>query len=194
MLGIDVNTIINWLPQDNTAAMFILPCLFGLKSLTMVFPLSVLFFASGMLFTPVKAVCVSTAGQLVSLTVPYVLGRKCGSGGMERFRRKYPKIDKLTDIQGHNAGLLCFLMRIIGLIPGDVLSFCFGSLKIPYRIYAPLSLLGCMPIAVCYTLMGDEINDPTSGAFIGLVVFRAVLCVVSVILGIRMEKKENEKR
>lgn len=189
MFGIDVNTILSWLPQDNTAAMFILPCLFALKSLTMVFPLSVLFFASGMLFSPLKAVCVSTVGQLAALTVPYFLGRKCGSGGMDKFRKKYPRLDRLADTQGRNIGLLCFLMRIIGLIPGDVLSFCFGSLKVPYRIYAPLSLLGCMPIAVCYTLMGDEINDPTSGAFTGLVVLRVLLCIVSIILGMRMEKK-----
>ncbi len=193
MFGIDVNTIIGLLPQDNNAAMFILLIMFGIKSLTMVFPLSWLFFASGILFSPGKAICVSLTGQLIALTIPYILGRKCGSDGMERFRKKYPKLDRLMEYQDHNTVFLCFIMRIIALIPGDVLSLYFGTCKVPYHIYAPVSLAGCIPIAVCYTLLGDEVSNPKSAAFIGLIACRLILCVISICISIYMEKKQKSE-
>ena len=194
MVGVDVNTIIGLLPQDNSAAMFILLIMFGIKSLTMVFPLSWLFFASGILFSPVKAICVSLSGQLIALTIPYIIGRKCGSERMERYRKKYPKLNRLMEYQEQNTVFLCFIMRIIALIPGDVLSLYFGSCKLPYYIYAPLSLAGCIPIAVCYTLLGDEVSNPKSAAFIGLIACRLILCVISICISIFMEKKQQSEK
>ena len=194
MVGVDVNTIIGLLPQDNSAAMFILLIMFEIKSLTMVFPLSWLFFASGILFSPVKAICVSLSGQLIALTIPYIIGRKCGSERMERYRKKYPKLNRLMEYQEQNTVFLCFIMRIIALIPGDVLSLYFGSCMVPYYIYAPLSLAGCIPIAVCYTLLGDEVSNPKSAAFIGLIACRLILCVISICISIFMEKKQKSEK
>ena len=53
---LSVNTILRYTPENAILAAGIVLLLFALKSLTVVFPLSILYLASGILFQPVIAV------------------------------------------------------------------------------------------------------------------------------------------
>lgn len=48
------------------------------KSLTVVLPLSVLYFTCGMIFSPFCALIVSTTGLAVTITIPYLIGKYTG--------------------------------------------------------------------------------------------------------------------
>lgn len=53
---LSVDTILRYTPQNKICAVGILLGFFALKSLTVVFPLSILYIASGILFQPIIAV------------------------------------------------------------------------------------------------------------------------------------------
>lgn len=57
---LSVDTIVKYTPKNVVLAVIMLLLLFGLKSLTIVLPLSILYLASGILFSPVAAVFIST--------------------------------------------------------------------------------------------------------------------------------------
>ena len=59
---LSVDTIVKYTPKNVVLAVIMLLLLFGLKSLTIVLPLSILYLASGILFSPVAAVFISTVG------------------------------------------------------------------------------------------------------------------------------------
>ena len=62
---LSVDTIVKYTPKNVALAVIMLILLFGLKSLTIVLPLSILYLASGILFSPVAAVFIV---QLVCLS------------------------------------------------------------------------------------------------------------------------------
>ena len=75
---LSAETVLKYTPQKPVLAAVILILFFALKSLTIIWPLSILYLASGILFSPVLAVLVSTAGLAVAITVPYWLRRYVG--------------------------------------------------------------------------------------------------------------------
>lgn len=106
--------------------------LFAIKSLTIVIPLLSLYVASGILFPPVWAVCVSFLGLAITTTLPYLLGRWSGAEELDYIKAKYPKIDKLVDIQKRNEFFASFIVRLIGWFPCDITSFYFGASRTSY--------------------------------------------------------------
>ena len=67
---LSVHTILRYTPANEMVAAGIILLLFALKSLTIVIPLSILYLASGILFHPVIAVLISTAGLAITSTIP----------------------------------------------------------------------------------------------------------------------------
>lgn len=155
--------------------------LFAVKSLTIIIPLPSLYIASGVLFKPIKALLISYIGLAITLTIPFILGRWSGAEEMTYIKNKYPKIEKLIEIQERNEFLASFIIRLIGWFPCDILSFYFGACKTNYIKYITSSLLGASIGVVTNTLLGDVILDPLSWQFMLMLLIK-ILISVSVVL------------
>lgn len=155
--------------------------LFAVKSLTIIIPLPSLYIASGVLFKPIKALLISYIGLAITLTIPFILGRWSGAEEMAYIKNKYPKIEKLIEIQERNEFLASFIIRLIGWFPCDILSFYFGACKTNYIKYITSSLLGASIGVVTNTLLGDVILDPLSWQFMLMLLIK-ILISVSVVL------------
>lgn len=148
--------------------------LFAIKSLTIVIPLLSLYVASGILFPPVWAVCVSFLGLAITMTLPYLLGRWSGAEELDYIKAKYPKIDKLVDIQKRNEFFASFIVRLIGWFPCDITSFYFGASRTSYPLYLFSGLLGSAVSVITNTLLGDVLMYPFSTAFFVLMVVKVL--------------------
>lgn len=167
--------------------------LFAIKSLTIVIPLPSLYVASGILFSPIKAVIISYLGLAITLTIPFVLGRWSGSDEMDYIKKKYPKIDKVIEIQERNEFLASFIIRLIGWFPCDVLSFYFGACRTNYLKYITSSLLGCSIGVITNTLLGDVILNPLSWQFIVLLLIKIAISASVIAITYHVNKKKNSK-
>lgn len=154
--------------------------LFAIKSLSVVIPLPSLYLASGLLFQPAKALCVSYVGYGITLTIPYILGRWAGGAGIDYITANYPKIEKVLEFQKKNEFFANFIVRLIGWFPCDILSFYFGASKTPYITYLAASLLGASIGVVTNTLLGDVILDPFSKPFLFLLLIKIAISAAAV--------------
>lgn len=146
-----------------TALLFFL--LYALKSATLFFPLVVLEAAVGFAYPLPAALAVNSIGMLIVLTVPYWIGRRRGAKCVAWALARYPKLGAFVERQQDHSFFLCFLLRVIGGLPGDAVTMYLGAIGVPFRQNLFAGSLGIFPCMVLATIMGMSLEDPTSPAF-----------------------------
>lgn len=189
---LSVETILKYTPDNIIWAALVLVLLFALKSFTIIFPLSLLYLTSGILFSPILAILVSTTGLAVTISIPYWLGKYCGSEIIRDICVKYPKLSQIADYQNSNAFFACFITRIVGFLPGDIVSLYFGACKINFRIYLAAGICGSLLSIITTTLLGSKLNDPYSIEFILVLLCRILVSVSSIIIKYVINKQTHK--
>lgn len=177
-----VDTILEYTPENAVLAAFVLLLLFAIKSFTVVIPLSVLYLASGIIFPPVTAILVSTAGLGITISIPYHIGKYGGNKIINAICNKYPKLDHIAKFQHNNAFFICFITRIVGFLPGDIVSLYLGSCKIDFPTYLAGGICGSMLSIITTTLLGANLSNPFSVQFILILLLRILISVSSIII------------
>lgn len=139
------------------AAVFLLG-LYGVKSLSVVFPLSALEAAGGMLFPFPAALAVNLCGVAVAHTAPYLLGRR-EQGGLAALVDSHPQLAALGRPGSVRPGRTVFLLRLAGASPGDLVSMYLGAAGVPWQAYFAGGLLGSLPRVASATLLGAALWD-----------------------------------
>ena len=188
---LSVNTILRYTPENAMLAAMIVLLFFALKSLTIVFPLSILYLASGILFQPVIAVLISTAGLAITITIPYWIGRYSGKQIVREICQKYPKAGMVAKYQETNTFFACFITRIVGFLPGDIVSIYFGACDTAYLIYLAAGVLGSSLSIITTTLLGEKISDPFSVEFMIVLLCRILVSVGAVVINYRLNQKKK---
>ena len=166
--------------------------MFALKSISIVFPLMVLYLAVGMVFPPVTAILVNLAGIVVMVTVPYCIGHFSGSALTDRLKQKYPKFEVILKRHHSDYFFISYILRAVSFLPGDAVSMYLGSLRIPYKKYFPASVLGMLPGLILVTLIGGSITDPLSPMFFISLSIQILVIAVSLIIYSRFKKNGDE--
>ena len=185
------DTILRYTPDNIYIAIVIILSLFALKSISVVFPLSVLYLASGILFRPFLSVLVSIVGFWITITIPYFIGYVYGKDINVYIKKKYPKIEKLEILQSENTFFVCFITRIVGFLPADILSIYFGICRVSYRIYAIAGVSGSLLSIITTTLLGNQLKDPFSKEFVIILICRIGLVIFSIVINYIFSKKEK---
>lgn len=155
--------------------------LYAFKSLTVFFPIIAIEIATGHLFSPFIAIIVNLIGNAISIFLPYNIGRLVGTSIVDKLEVKYPKFKDIISHQKENKMFLCFLVRIVSILPGDLVSMYFGATGMPLYEFMFGGLLGMFPSMFLATLMGESIKDPSSPLFYISTGLSILLSTVSVI-------------
>ena len=180
--SVTAEDILHYTPAQPVRAALFLWLAFALKSLSMVFPIMVLFAVGGQLFPLPVALAVNTVGVAIALTLPYLLGRASELSFSDTLTARYPKLYELRRMREDNAFILSLLSRAIGILPCDVVSLYFGSVRMPYPPYIAGAVLGFMPDLICATLLGRQIEAVGSPGFWITVAINLLACLVSMLL------------
>ena len=162
---LDAKTLADWSPESPLLAALFLIALYAVKSMTVFFPLVVLYLAAGLLFPLPAALLVNLLGLAVCCTAPWLVGRFSAADTLERLRRKYPKLETVERLRRENRLLFALLTRAVGVLPGDVVSLYLGASGTPYGTYLSAGLLGGLPRIACATVLGGALWQPGSGRF-----------------------------
>ncbi len=179
-------------PENPLLAVFFLLLLYALKSLSVFLPIMALYIAGGTLFHPLTAILINLAGTMICAIVPYWLGYFSGSEYAEHLVEKHPKIGSFMKSRKMNDVFLCYFLRVISVLPGDIVSLYLGASKMKFTKYLLGSFLGVFPGTVFCTLMGSSITDPLSPMFLVSAAFTVVLSVSS-FAGYRIYQRNSEK-
>lgn len=177
-----VQAILEFTPQNPLGAVIVLLLLYALKSATVFFPLIILEIATGHLFPVRVALGVNFVGILIVLSIPYWIGRAAGMEAIQKLIQKYPRFEKIIDRQQDNSAFICFFLRIISCLPGDVVTMYFGATRTPFLQNLIAGTLGILPGMVLATLIGESIQNPESPMFWISALLTVTLSVLSLLL------------
>ena len=154
-----------------------------------IFPLLVLYAAAGQVFSLPTALLVNLSGLVICETLPYWIGKRCGTELAEKLRRKYPKLSVLETL--HQRGSLPFaaLTRAVGIVPGDLASLYFRAVGLPYVPYLAGSLLGLLPMMVADTLLERGLGGTLSPELLTAWGISAFIAIASLFVCRRLLKE-----
>lgn len=192
---ITVESIVAFTPQNTFVAVIVMLALFAVKSVSIFIYCGLLYAASGILFPLPLAVLVNILGSVIMATIPFWIGRKAGTGLVTKLIDKYPKLKFLKEVPRQNEFFMSFFVRIIGILPSDIIGMYLGASELRYSRYITGTILGMLPATVTFCIMGMRINDVTSPEFLFSLGFELCLMVVSTTtyaLWMRKVKKKNQ--
>lgn len=179
----------SYTPSQPLLAVLFLWLAFAVKSLSIMFPVMLLFAVSGRIFPLPMALLVNIVGIAITLTLPYLIGRCSGKDMTEKLMLKYPKLAQLRAMRSKTGLFLAFIIRAVGVLPCDVVSLYLGNTRLNYGEYIIGGVLGFMPDLLCATIVGMKISDVSSPWFWGTIAVNISVCVISMLIYRQYMKK-----
>jgi uncharacterized membrane protein YdjX (TVP38/TMEM64 family) len=173
-------------------ALFML-LLFALKSVSLMFPILVLMGACGALFPLPAAILIATLGTALTLTIPYLIGRGAGPDMTVKLQQKYERLRELRALRRRNEFFLAFLIRIIGILPCDVVSLYLGNTRMPYGKYVVGGVLGFLADILTATVVGMKAEDRSSPWFWGAIAVNLLVAAGSTLFYTYYRKRHADE-
>ena len=193
-----VDQLLHYSPESLVAAFAFLMVLFGIKSLSIMFPSALLFVAASRIYSTPVALLVNGAGLCVCFSVMYFIGLFVGEREMEHLRSRYQILQKLDRFQHRSPVFLCYIARVISVFPMDVVSIIFGCMKMNFARYLLGSLLGSIPLMIAITFIGTNVTDIGSPAFLFSCLGTIAVILISFLsyyfMIVRPDKQKEKKQ
>ena len=157
--------LLRWQPENLYLAAVALLLAYVLKSMLVFVPLMLPQILIGHLYPRAAAFALNLLGLVVVMAVPYAIGRKLGSGKMERLMERYPKLSGIRKFQQENEMALCFMLRFCAVPPADIVTMYLGASGVGFGANVLGGVLGSLPSMVLTTVLGETIRDPSSPMF-----------------------------
>ena len=188
---LSVDTVLSYTPKIPLLAALFLLLLYGLKSLSLTLPILLLDTVCGVLFPLPVAILVATLGTAITLTIPYFIGRGAGPDMTEKLQQKHPRLRELREMRSRNELFLAFLIRIVGILPCDVVSLYLGNTRMPFPKYLLGGVLGFLPDVLTATVVGMKADDRSSPWFWGAIALNLLVAGGSTLFYALYRKRQN---
>lgn len=175
-----VDDVLSYTPQNAVLAAFFMMFLFALKSMSVFIFSGILFAANGILFPLPAAILLNVLGAVIMVSLPYWLGKRLGKDMIGHIVDRYPRIEALRQLRSDHEFILSFITRAVNVLPSDILSLYMGAVGIDYRKYLPGSILGMLLSLITFPIMGMNITNPGSPAFLWSIGLQAVVSAISI--------------
>ena len=153
--------VVNLLSDNPIASVAELLALYVLKTCSIMFPLGALQIAAGMIYPLPMALAVNLVGVVIIVTIPFLLGKKTTPELQRKLIQRFPKLQRVENFQNRNPFTYCFLLRVVCVVPGDLLSWYLGTTGLEYRSFVLGTVLGKLTGMILFTLLGANL---TAGA------------------------------
>jgi len=185
-----VEMILSYTPENVFLAALFMLLLYAVKSISVIFPVILLQMASGFLFPAPLALLINFIGAFIEFSIPYYIGLFAGAEAAEKKIQKNEKISGFIKRQKEHSFFVPFFLRVISVLPCDLVSMYLGAIRLPFFNFLWGSFLGTLPGIIPATFMGKSITDPLSPAFLISVSVTAVCSLVSLLI-FKIYSKKN---
>ncbi len=190
---LSVQNISRLVTENVALSALILLLLYALKSLSVAFPIAVLEVVAGIVFPLPIALLLNLIGIVIVLTIPYHIGKLSGHDLADQIIGRNKWLERISEYQSKNAFFVSFLLRVIAILPGDIVSMYLGASGIRFPQFLTGCLLGALPRMIAYTIAGDSIMTPNSPAFIISVLLSVLLAVISFAVHYHLNRLHDEE-
>ncbi|SKA83055.1 Uncharacterized membrane protein YdjX, TVP38/TMEM64 family, SNARE-associated domain [Caloramator quimbayensis] len=153
--------------------------LFTLVPLTL-FPDSILAIASGLVFGLYKGFILTMIGALCGATLSFYISRLLGKEALKKIITK--EINYFEEGLSRNGFFIILVLRLIPLLPFDVISYGAGLSKIKYKDFIFATLIGIIPGAYIYVNLGEKSSSPMSIEFYISIALLLILFISSYFI------------
>ena len=158
------------------------------KSFALVFPPAVVFsICAYMIPNYWLALLINIISVFLSSSIPYFLGRFTGSGMVSTLKNRFKAVKKIDDFAGANEAQTTFVVKLSGLLPGDLSSLLFGAMNVSYKNYMIGANLGNLPLVLVYTGFGVALKSIGEKPWLAAIPVAAIIVFV-LISGIITKK------
>ncbi|WP_295766247.1 TVP38/TMEM64 family protein [uncultured Oscillibacter sp.] len=168
-----------WTPRQAWLAAMVLLGLYVVKGLTAALPITALEAAGGLLFPLPAAMALGMCGVTAAQAAPYLLGRR-RQEDLSALAEQHPVLRALEP--GEAPGRRVFLLRLAGVLPGDLVSLYLGAAGTPWRAYLAGGLLGNSPRVLSATVLGAALWDLGGARFWASCIFGWALTAAALLL------------
>lgn len=181
--GVNIRQIMKLRGSSALFSLILLLAIYFAKGIIMIIPIQALYLAGGALTGNFfSALALNAAGVCLCLSSGYALGRIANPSVLNKLSQKYEKLRELNRFQGENAMFFSYMVRMVGILPCDIVSLYCGAKKIPYPQYLAGSLAGMMPGIILTGMMGANIHNPRSPQFILALVLQILVSLFSILI------------
>ncbi|MCR5782589.1 MAG: VTT domain-containing protein [Clostridia bacterium] len=162
------------------------------KSFALIFPPAVIYAVSGIFFDKLwVAILVNFIATVLSLALPFFLGKLTGRGMLDSLKKRFPKIEKLDNFAGENEFAIVLIVKASGMLPSDLSSLIFGAMDMKFRTYFIAANIGMLPLNVLWTLLGNkgDLANPLSYLYVLPILLFAV---AAAFIMKKMSSKKKE--
>ncbi|MBN2484230.1 MAG: HAD-IA family hydrolase [Candidatus Omnitrophica bacterium] len=170
--------------------------IYALNTVTMFPPIALVAFIAGFLFGKVWGGVYLFSGAILGTSVTFFIARGLGRSLIEKLLRgRGKKVDELLRKKGFSTVLF---LRLIPVIPYEVLNYLSGLSSMKFRHYFTATLLGSIPWVVAIVYFGEkasqirDMKDILSGEFLGAAAL--MLLIAGVPFFYTIVKKMNRKK
>lgn len=179
---LSVQNISRLVTENVALSALILLLLYALKSLSVAFPIAVLEVVAGIVFPLPIALLLNLIGIVIVLTIPYHIGRLSGHDLADQIIVRNKWLGRINEYQSKNAFFVSFLLRVVAILPGDIVSMYLGASGIRFPQFLAGCFLGALPRMIAFTIAGASIMNPNSPVFIISAVLSVLLAVISFVI------------
>lgn len=175
--GLSAEDLKNYAPANLFLAAVVIILFYVVKSFSLVFPLPILYVGVGLIFPNVwQAFAVNLIGVVLSLSLPFFLGRFSGKDMILKLTERFPKIKKLDEIKSDNETVFVFILKLSGVLACDLSSLLLGAMNISYRKFMLGSIAGLLPLIIAWTFLAGvlDFRSPLFYLAIGGIIIVAV--------------------
>ena len=155
--------------------------IFLLKSIVPIpIPISAVCLISGMALPMPMAIFVNMCGFFILATVKYFWGKHLGGGWVHKFLLRNEDLKKVLNADHKINAVLLFVFRLVPSFPVSTISKLYGAMHYDYGRFLLLSTLGYLPKLISYSVIGKNVYNPFSMAFM------LPICLTLLLSGMAM--------
>jgi len=139
----------------------------------LLFPAIILTLAGGLAFGPWWGTFYVVVGGAMGASLCFVIARLLGNKKMQKYIGKYAQLQLFENQLEVNGFRTMLIMRLVPIFPYDPVSYLAGLTKIRFQDYVLATIIGMIPGAFAYNVLGYSLLDVFSSTFllaIGLLV------------------------
>lgn len=130
-------------------------------------PISAVCVIAGIAFPLPYAVLINIVGFLILSVIKYLWGKHIGGGFVHKLLLKSEEVERVLEKADDKAkGALLVGFRLVPSFPINTISQVYGAMEYNFKWYLLLSAAGFFPKLVSYSIIGRNVFDPFSMAFV----------------------------
>lgn len=157
----------------------------------LLFPVSVITAAGGVLFGAIAATALTVVAATAGATVAFLTGRRLGRNDVQAIAGRH--VGRLDDLLERRGFLAVLYLRLIPIVPFNALNYAAGVTSVRLRDYIAATAIGIIPGTYAYAALGSTIDRPTSPQFWAAVALLLVLAVGAPLVGRWMSRRRGRE-